>query len=57
MVSPLVTTEIISLDEFPELGSRYSVTGVPKTVINDRVEFDGAATEEYLIDRILSVNR
>ncbi|MBI5625308.1 MAG: thioredoxin family protein [Elusimicrobia bacterium] len=43
---PLVQAEIIDVDEFPALASQYEVDQVPKVVINDRVQFTGAAPEE-----------
>jgi predicted DsbA family dithiol-disulfide isomerase len=57
MVNPLITTEVIQADEFPEVSRRYEVSGVPKAVINDRIQFVGAAPESFVIERILSVNR
>ena len=39
-------------NEFPELSHRYGVSGVPKTVINDRVEFVGAVPEEQFVAAI-----
>jgi hypothetical protein len=56
MVSPYITTEVFEIDEFPEVGDKYKVTGVPKTVINDRLEFVGAAPESYLVEKVLSLN-
>ena len=35
--------------EFPDLARRYSVRGVPKIVINDRVEFVGAQPESEFV--------
>ena len=40
-----VTADIIEANEFPDLSRRYGVSGVPKTIINDRVEFTGAVPE------------
>ncbi|BCS91225.1 MAG: glutaredoxin [Candidatus Micrarchaeota archaeon] len=38
--------------EFPELADKYNVMAVPKIVINDKVEFEGAVPENMFIDYI-----
>ena len=50
--SPMVSTVAIDATEFPDLVRRYTVNGVPKTVINDSVELLGAAPEEDFITAI-----
>ena len=50
--SPMVTATAIDATEYPDLVQRYNVNGVPKTVINDRVEILGAAPEEELVTAI-----
>lgn len=40
-----VTADVIEANEFPDLSRRYGVSGVPKTIINDKVEFTGAVPE------------
>ena len=49
---PFVTSTAIDATEYPDLVHRYSVNGVPKTVINDSIEIMGAASEEELITAI-----
>lgn len=56
MASPHVTTEVVMKDEFPDLARKYRVVQIPHTVINDRIEFIGLAPENYIIDKILSLN-
>lgn len=51
--SPQVTATGVSVIEFPDLIRRHRVTGVPKIVINDRVELLGAQPEEAFIDAVL----
>jgi hypothetical protein len=47
--SEYVTADVIEANEFPDLVRRYGVRGVPKTVVNDTVEFVGALPEgEFL---------
>jgi predicted DsbA family dithiol-disulfide isomerase len=57
MVNPLITTEVIQADEFPEVSRRYEVSGVPKAVINDRIQFVGAAPESWVLERLQVGNR
>lgn len=47
-----IKTNVIEVIEFPELGEKYNVFGVPKTVINENIEFEGAVPEAYFIDNI-----
>jgi predicted DsbA family dithiol-disulfide isomerase len=53
MESPHVTADVIEVQEYPDLAARYGVMGVPKTVINDRVQFTGAVPEEGLLAHVL----
>ena len=46
--SPRIRAEIVEAGEFPELSMRYSVQGVPRTVIEDRLFFEGAVPETVL---------
>ncbi len=53
MESSRVTADVVEIQEFPQIARAYRVSGVPKTVINDSVQFTGAATEETFISRIM----
>ena len=53
IASPRVTAECIEATEFPELSQRYRVMAVPKIVINDTVEFEGAIPEREFLDAVL----
>ncbi|HBC47347.1 MAG TPA: glutaredoxin [candidate division Zixibacteria bacterium] len=50
--SPLVTADAIEATEFPELAMKYGVQGVPRTVINDTLDVEGAVPEQMLLDAI-----
>jgi len=39
--------------EFPQLANKYGVYGVPKTVINDTGELEGAVPESIFVAKIL----
>lgn len=47
--SPRVRADIIEATEFPDLVARYAVSGVPKTVLNDRLFIEGAVPEADLL--------
>jgi glutaredoxin-like protein len=53
MANPLVRSEGIEVNEFPDLGERYSVQAVPLTVINDRVAIPGMVPEEALVEQVV----
>jgi glutaredoxin-like protein len=52
LASPHVVTTAIDATEYPDLVRRYSINGVPKTVINDSVELMGAVSESELAEAI-----
>lgn len=51
--SPLVSVAAISAVDFPDVIRQYRVTGVPKTVVNDRNEMLGALPEDRFIAQAL----
>lgn len=51
--SAFITAVCIEATEFPDLVRRYRVTGVPKTVVNDRVEILGAVPERDFVRQVL----
>ena len=53
MESSRVKADVVEIQEFPQIAGAYRVSGVPKTVINDSVQFTGAVTEETFIRRIM----
>ena len=53
MESPRVISDVVEVQEFSHLAQAYRVMGVPKTVINDAVQFTGAVTEEVFLKRVL----
>lgn len=50
--SPYVTADAIEATEFPQLAMKYGVQGVPRTVINDSLDVEGAVPEHMLLDAI-----
>jgi len=55
--SDMVRADVIDVSEFPHIGHKYGVMGVPKTVINEKVEFLGAVPEEVFLEHILLAAR
>jgi hypothetical protein len=53
IASPRIVAECIEANEFPELSQRYQVMAVPKIVINDRVQFEGAIPERDFLEAVL----
>ena len=53
--SDLIRADMVEITEFPHLAQRYAVSGVPKTVINEKIEFVGALPEAAVLEQIMSV--
>jgi predicted DsbA family dithiol-disulfide isomerase len=52
MENPLIVADVVEANEFQALSERYRVMSVPKTVINDRVEFVGAQPEQKVLEAL-----
>ncbi len=48
--SEMIRADVIDAQEFPVLAQKYGVIGVPKIVINDKVEFVGAFNEDLFAE-------
>lgn len=53
----LVRADVIDVSEFPHLGQKYSVMGVPKTVINEQTEIVGAVPEAQFVALVLKAQK
>ncbi|MEM2279026.1 MAG: thioredoxin family protein [Nitrososphaerota archaeon] len=51
--NPNIVADMVEVIEFPHLGQKYGVMAVPKTVVNDKVEFEGALPELHYIEHVL----
>ena len=47
-----VIADVVEVSEFPEMARRYGVQGVPKTVLNDRIELLGAQPEGIFVKAV-----
>jgi glutaredoxin-like protein len=54
MFSPHITADIIEANEFQELAERFYVYGVPKIIVNEKVEFEGAVPEKVFLSKVLA---
>ncbi len=53
--SPLISADCVEATEFPHLSGRYNVFGVPRTIINEYVQVEGAVPEKTLVSELLTV--
>ena len=51
--SDLIKADVIDASEFPHLGFKYGIMGVPKTVINEKIEFAGVLPEDLFLEHVL----
>ena len=52
--SPKITALAVEATEYPDLARKYRVTGVPKSVVNDKVEIMGALPQDLFVEQALS---
>ncbi len=51
--SDVVRADMVESSEFPHLVHKYNVFGVPKTVVNEVVEFEGAQPEPLFLAQVM----
>jgi predicted DsbA family dithiol-disulfide isomerase len=44
---------MVEVIEFPHLAQKYSVMGVPRTVINETIHIEGAVPEAMLVPEMI----
>jgi glutaredoxin-like protein len=49
-----ITSYAVEVTEYPDLARRYHVSGVPKTVVDDRIEILGALPEDAFVEQALT---
>ena len=52
--SDMVRADMVEATEFPHLAVKYSVRGVPKTVVNEETHMEGALPEAAFVEGVLS---
>jgi glutaredoxin-like protein len=55
--SDMIRADVINAQEFPQLGQRYNVFAVPKTVVNEAVHFEGALPEDKFVAKVLETQQ
>ncbi len=53
--SPHITGDMVEASEFPHLAAKYHVYGVPRTVINEVIQIEGAVPENVLVPELMKV--
>ncbi|RME52897.1 MAG: glutaredoxin [Caldilineae bacterium] len=53
MENPLIRADMVEAIEFPHLSNKYSVMGVPRTVINEDWHIEGAAPEPMVLAKVM----
>ncbi len=54
--SDLVRADMVESAEFPQLVNKYGVMSVPKTVVNERVSFEGALPEPHFLEAVMQAS-
>ena len=55
MASEWITSDCVEANEFPHLANKYDVYGVPRIVINEVIQIEGAVPEEVMLDELMQV--
>ncbi len=53
--SDLVTSDMVESAEFPHLTQKYGVSSVPKVIINEDIQFEGALPEKEFVENVMKV--
>jgi glutaredoxin-like protein len=53
--SDLVTSDMVESAEFPHLTQKYNVSSVPKVIINEEIQFEGALPEKEFVENVMKV--
>ena len=52
-----IQTEVIEIQEYPELADNYDISTVPVTVINDKIRLAGQFSSNTLVETIVKVDK
>jgi predicted DsbA family dithiol-disulfide isomerase len=55
LASDLITADCVEVTEFPHLATKYNVYGVPRTIINEDIQVEGAVPEKMLVAELMKV--
>ena len=51
--NPHIKADVVEATEFSHLVQKYHIHGVPKIVVNEKVEFEGAVPEKLFLQKVL----
>jgi glutaredoxin-like protein len=51
--SDMIKSDVIESSEFPDMAMKYNVIGVPKVVINEKIDFVGEFNEDLFAEHVL----
>jgi len=52
IASDQITADMVEAIEFPHLANKYSVQGVPRSVINEKTHIEGAVPEPFFVAKV-----
>jgi glutaredoxin-like protein len=55
--SDYITADMVESTEFPQLAIRYNVRGVPRIIVNEEHQIEGALPEPTFVDEVLKAVR
>jgi len=55
-LSEKIRSDMVEAIEFPYLAQKYSVMGVPRSIINENDFIEGAVPEKVFVDKVIEVD-
>jgi len=55
IASDLITADMVESAEFPHLSHKYNVMSVPKVIINEDIQFEGALPEKEFVENVMKI--
>jgi hypothetical protein len=55
--NPHIRGDVVEASEFPHLVQKYHIMGVPKTVVNESIQFEGAVPEDRFLAEVLKAQK
>ncbi len=49
-----ITADVVNAQEFPQLAQKYNIFAVPKIVINETTQFEGALPEAKFLEKVIA---
>jgi len=57
LINPNITGDMVEASEFQDLAEKYEVMGVPKTIVNEKLELTGAYPTDIVLKKILELKQ